>query len=143
MAFKQIGNGSITFKKLTDLAVGDSVTGYLLGIDQSTKIEGAQNLRLRVDGQVLSYSVAGNIKYMIRDGELNIGQNTRITRLEDTKVKGKKATKFAVEQDADDTVEGLSASSASVSTSTKSTSSIAEKIKGLKTNGTSASSTKA
>lgn len=136
MAFKTVGQGGITFKKLTELAVGDSVTGYLLGIDESTKIEGAQNLRLRVDGATVSYSVAGNIKYMIRDGELVIGQNTRITRLEDRKIKGKKASNFSVEQDADDVVEGSTAS-ASVASAAKT--SIAEKIKGLKTNGNTAS----
>lgn len=148
MAFKSIGQGGLTFKKLTDLAVGESVTGYLLGIDTSTKIEGAQNLRLKVDGATISYSVAGNIKYMIRDGELALGQNTRITRLEDHKVKGKKASKFSVEQDAEDTIEGLSGTATSVakpatSTTSSSSVSIAEKIKGLKANGTTASNAKA
>lgn len=141
MAFKKVGSGSLTFKKLTDLAVGETVTGYLLGIDASTKIEGANNIRLRVNGQVISYSVAGNIKYMIRDGELNIGQNTMITRLEDTKVKGKKASKFEVQQDAADVVAGLEASASSTSATKATTSAgIKEKIASLKGNATSTTS---
>jgi hypothetical protein len=135
MGFKTVGQGSITFKKLTELKVGESVTGYLLGIDTSTKIEGAQNLRLRIDGTVFSYSAAGNVKYMIRDGELQFGQNTRITRLEDRKVKGKSSSNFKVEQDPDDVVEGAPATNQMQAT-VKASSSIADKIKGLKANAT-------
>lgn len=140
MAFEKKGRGELTFKKLTDLEVGESVTGYLIGIDESTKIEGALNIRLRVNGKTVSYSVAGNVKYMIRDGELALGQNTRITRLEDTKVKGKKSSKFDVEQDASDVVSGSeSLSQASNTGSTAKSNGIAEKIKGLKANATTPS----
>jgi hypothetical protein len=142
MAFKSVGNSGLTFKKLTDLETGESVTGYLLGIDESTKIEGAYNLRLRVDGTTISYSVAGNIKYMIKDGLLTIGQNTQITRLEDTKVKGKKASKFDVQQDAADTIAVNEAASSTASSSKPASSSagITDKIKSLKANATVSSS---
>lgn len=140
MAFKQVGNGGLTFKKLTDLAVGDVVTGYLLGIDESTKIEGAYNLRLRVDGVTISYSVAGNIKYMIKDGALTLGQNTQITRLEDTKVKGKKATKFDVQQDSADTIAVNESASSAAPKTVSSSAGIADKIKSLKANATSTAS---
>lgn len=141
MAFKSVGNSGLTFKKLTDLETGESVTGYLLGIDESTKIEGAYNLRLRVDGVTISYSVAGNIKYMIKDGLLSLGQNTQITRLEDTKIKGKKASKFDVQQDAADTIAVNEAASNAAPTKTASSSAgIADKIKSLKANATVSSS---
>lgn len=142
MAFKQVGNSGITFKKLTELAIGESITGYLLGVDTSTKIEGAQNLRMKIDGQVVSYSVAGNIKYMIKDNALSFGQNTKITRLPDGKIKGKTATKFEVQQDADDKLVGSeSLNGANAGTTPKATSAgISDKIKSLKANATVSSS---
>lgn len=104
MGFKDVNvreEGSFT--KLTSLEVGASLTGYLLQIEDSKKIEGAKNLVMKIDGKRTIVSVAGNVKYMIQDNKLAVGVNTRITREEDTSVKGKKATRFKVEQDMEDT----------------------------------------
>lgn len=103
MAFKNV-NGEGKYKKLTDLKVGESLTGYFLGSRVSLTIEGAISLIMAIGDERFSVSSAGNVKYMLTDGKLVAGQNTRITRTEDKNVKGKKSTQFAVEQDPDDTI---------------------------------------
>lgn len=126
MAFKNV-NEFQKFAKFTDLAVGDSVTGYAMAVTESSKIEGAMNLLMKVGEESISYSVAGNIKYVIRDGKLLLGALTRITRQEDTKVKGKKATRFLIEQDAENMLAGFNATSAAPTTS-----SVQDKLKSLR-----------
>jgi hypothetical protein len=108
VAFQDV-NSNTKFKKLTELAVGESLTGYPVGITESTKIVGALNLLMNIDGERISVSVAGNVKYMLKDNKINMGQLTRITRLEDSSVKGKKSTKFKVEQDPESVLEGIQA----------------------------------
>lgn len=103
MAFKSV-SGKDQYKKLTELAVGESMVGYFLGKKDSTTIEGATNLIMVIENDRFLVSAAGNVKYLLMDGKLTPGQLTRITRQEDVKIKGKRATSFAVEQDADDTI---------------------------------------
>lgn len=135
MAFKPIETG-IQFKKLTDLKEGESLIGYMLGVEKSTKIEGGVNLRMRVDGKATVVNTAGNVKYMALDGKLALGQNTKITRVADRKVKGKKSSSYSVEQDADDVLEGAETLATTTSTplSDKSAN-IKEKIANMKANG--------
>ena len=130
MAFKNV-NEQTKFAKLTDLKVGESLTGYLTGISESSKIPGAFNLNIRSEGEDVSYSVAGNVKYMIKDNKLSVGANTRITREEDVKIKGKTATRFQVEQDLEDMLAGFSAQPQQAA-SQASTSSVSEKLKSLR-----------
>lgn len=131
MAFKDV-NGTTKFAKVTDIKVGESITGYTLNVVESSKIQGALNLVLRINGEDISYSVAGNIKYMLKDNKIQMGVNTRITRLADTIVKGKKATKFSVEQDPDDRLEGVVQQA--VPAAQTNTSNISEKLKSLRGN---------
>lgn len=133
MAFKDV-NESSKFMALTSLEEGGSITGYVTGITDSTKIEGQKNLQMVIDGSKVTVATAGNVKYMLQDGKISIGPNTRITRLEDTKIKGKRATRYKVEQDFEDIFSGAalpSGSSAAPSTASSS-SSVKEKIEKLK-----------
>lgn len=136
MAFKNVNGDAGQFKKLTDLEVGGSITGYFLGTRVSTQIEGAVSLLMLIDGERFAVSAAGNVKYMLQDGKLYPGQNTRITRVDDKKVKGKKSTQFTVEQDAEDTVE-VPAQIGTIPTRPAATTSpsVADKIAAMKANG--------
>lgn len=110
MAFKNVNQRFNIEGKLalTELAIGASFTGHLLSVKKYFSEEYDREMISLLfkaeDGKTTVVYPAGNVKYMIQDGKLTIGQNTRITRRSDTKVKGKKSTNFAVEQDPDDTV---------------------------------------
>lgn len=129
MAFENVDKKQ-SFKKLTELAVGEALTGYLLAITDS-RIEGAKNLVMRIGGDEVVVGAAGNIKYLIKDNKLSLNVNTRITRQEDTKIKGKTATRFAVEQDMSDTIAGASPAAMQAAAAT-STTSVADKLKSLR-----------
>lgn len=133
MAFKSISNSGVEFKKLTDLKVGEAVTGYLLGIEKSTKLENAQNMFMKIGDAKVGYGVVGNIKYLIADGKLTIGANTRITRLENIKIKGKQSSNFNVEQDTDDVY--LTPGVNTLASATASSTTISEKIAAMKAGG--------
>jgi hypothetical protein len=144
MAFKSVSNSGVEFKKLTELAVGESVTGYLLSIEQSKKLENAQNMFMKIGDAKVGYGVVGNIKYLVADGKLTIGANTRITRLEDVKIKGKRASQFDVEQDTEDTYATPSVNNLGATATQASGDSISAKIAAMKagasTSGTVSSS---
>ena len=135
MAFQNV-NEQGKFKKLTELAEGESLTGYFLGSKASTSIEGAVSLIMLIGDEKFFVSAAGNVKYMLADGKLTAGQNTRITRIEDRKVKGKKSTQFTVEQDPEDTVPGpFSVGTAPTTSKPAVSSSVADKIAAMKAGG--------
>lgn len=128
MAFQDVGSAGAKFKKLTELKVGESITGYVTGTSESSRLPGAVNLNMNIEGEVYSVSVAGNVKYMIKDGKIANGLLTRITRQEDTKIKGKTATKFKVEQDPTSVLAGFQATS----TTTTPAKSMTDKLASLK-----------
>jgi hypothetical protein len=105
MAFQNVDEKS-NYKKLTELKTGESITGYVVGIEESTRLAGAWNLLMNIDGKRFSVSVAGNVKYLCIDKKLQVGPMTRITRKEDEKSKGKVATRYKVEQDLEDVIAG-------------------------------------
>jgi hypothetical protein len=123
MAFESV-NKKINYKKLTDLKEGEQLTGYVTNITDSTKIEGQKNITMVIDGQETLVSPSGNVRYLLQDGKIALGALTRITRIADKMVKGKKSTQFDVEQDSESVY--AKASSATVSASSK--------IESLKTN---------
>jgi len=125
MAFKEIAD-KMEFKKLTDLEEGDSLTGYLYDVQESSQIEGAYTLVMMIEGNKIGVSAAGNVKWAAKDGKLVNGANTRFTRQADTKSKGKKTTSFKIEQDLEDMLEGY------VPRQAQPTASIADKIAKLK-----------
>jgi hypothetical protein len=101
MAFQDVSSFN-DMLKLTGIGVGESVTGYLLGIKPSPK--GGFFLIMRIGEDTQDVTASGNIKYLVMDGALKLGLNTQITRQPDTKVKGMKSTSFQVQQDPDDSV---------------------------------------
>jgi hypothetical protein len=114
MAFQNVNTTPAT--KLTSLEVGQSIIGFIVDFPPSTKQEGQTNITMVLDAElndgfqvfakgarVLIYT-AGNIRYLIKDGKIVKGQLTRITRIEDKVVKGKKSSQYTVEQDAEQTL---------------------------------------
>lgn len=129
MGFENVDK-KVSFKKLSELAVGDSVTGYLTSIQDSTKIEGAKNLVMRISGEPVIVGASGNLKYLIKDNKLTLNVNTRITREPDIKIKGKTSFRFKVEQDMSDVVMGTAP--AQLEPSPAASKGIAEKLKSFR-----------
>lgn len=125
MGFESVSK-KVSFKKLTDLKVGEQLLGYVVNITDSTKIEGQKNLHMMIDGQEVLVSPAGNVRYMLKDNKIAMGLLTRITRIADKMVVGKKSTQFEVEQDR----QSIYGESVAQSVVTKSTT--ASKIESLK-----------
>jgi hypothetical protein len=110
MALKPIGVGSFDGEPvaLTSLAIGEAVEGYCVGHMKSKHENGGDNLIFtdKVTGDKFAVYTAGNVKYQIRDNEIEYGYFTRITRLDDKMIKGKKSTQYRTEQDSDDKAPG-------------------------------------
>jgi hypothetical protein len=104
MAFQNV-NVSNT-KKTTAMDVGASLIGYVVRFEDSRMGEGQKNIVMQDEGgeQYVLFT-SGNIRYMINDNKIQAGLLTKITRLEDKVIKGKKASQFAVEQDPEKTLE--------------------------------------
>ncbi len=129
MAFQSVDVKN-KYVKLSELKVGSSISGYMLGFEASTKNDGT-NMVMKIDGERVIIGAIGNIKYAVKDNKIKIGLNTRFTRLEDTKVKGKTATRFSIEQDPDDATTEVSVGQL-MAAATAPSASMAEKIKSLK-----------
>jgi hypothetical protein len=112
MALKTVMGSS--GKKASDLAVGESIEGYLIGLVE-TKFNFAIKL-LSKDGKVDTYYPNGNLNYMdqeIEEGNLSFNSYTKITRT-GTRTSNKsrdpetgewrQVPVFQVAQDADDIV---------------------------------------
>ncbi len=129
MAFQNVNNksggGKATSEavKLTGLEVGGSVTGYVLSFVPSLQNPDNQNIFMRSeDGEHTFYVyTAGNMKYLINDGKIEKGLLTKIVRLEDKMVKGKKSSQFEVLQDSERSVEDLTWNSLGTSESASTT----------------------
>ena len=129
MAFQDVSSSN-KFKKLTELKEGESLTGYVVGASESTRLPGAFNLLMNIDGERFEVSAAGNVKYMIKDGKIKAGPLTRITRQADVKTKGKVATRYKVEQDLENVLTGIEVSSSVVTQAPKT--SMSDKLAALK-----------
>ena len=106
MAFQNVnqksgGKATSEAVKLTGLKHGESVTGFIIGLVPSLQNPDVMNIFMRSEDGSQSFYVytAGNVKYMIADGKLEIGLLTKITRLADKDIKGKKSSQFEVLQD--------------------------------------------
>jgi hypothetical protein len=96
-------------QKATEMELGQSITGYLIEINEREGDNGTMHsLIFNVGGKSLLFYPAGNIKYMIQDGKLKTGVLTRVTRTENKTVgKGKfkkESSQFKVEQDVNDVI---------------------------------------
>src|SRR4051812_30846978 len=90
----------------TKMKTGETYEGYPVKFVQSHKYEGTNIImKNKKSGELETFFTAGNFKYLITDGKIELGQLTRVTRLEDVKRKGKTSSNFKVEQDPDDMIE--------------------------------------
>lgn len=107
MAFENVNSKGYKFVALAQMEVGASLTGHVIGFEQSVKYKDKTNIIIKeaTTGERLSLSTAGNVNYMLKDGKIKAGLNTRFTRIEDKVIKGKKSTQYTVEQDPEDTIE--------------------------------------
>lgn len=93
---KAIKNGKL---KATDMGVGESVTGVLLGF--KTNQYGTANPIIEVQGREVEIFAAGNLKFLEGDvakGQKQIGEFTVITRQESVDIKGRTTSRFSVTQ---------------------------------------------
>lgn len=105
---KSRGTGQKTFPRNVKLEVGQTVTGHVVGFDESTKYPGSFFILLKQEnGEIISVSANGNLKYRHLDGDIVVGQYTAITKNPD--VLGKKSKKmtanYVLAQDPDNTIE--------------------------------------
>jgi hypothetical protein len=115
MAFQNVSNKSSGGKatgepvKLTSMKQGDSITGFVLSFVDSLQNPDNKNIFMRSEDGSSTFYVytAGNVKYLINDGKISEGLLTKITRIADKDVKGKKSSQFEVLQDPDQTVEDV------------------------------------
>jgi hypothetical protein len=118
MAFKEVSNTS-SFKKATEMAIGEVLTGYVIGLVESEKY-GGQNLLMQdpETGHQYTFGVAGSLKYDIADGRLVVGPLTQITRITDgfSKKANKPMSKFKVLQDPEQTLGGANELDAALGT---------------------------
>lgn len=110
MGLVDVNNGAGGFdnkQKATEMEIGQSITGYLVEINEREGENGTMHsLIFKQDNKTLLFYPAGNIKYMIKDGKLKTGVLTRVTRIDNKTVgKGKfkkESSQFKVEQDSTD-----------------------------------------
>lgn len=109
MAFQEVKNDS-KFKSAAKLEVGESITGYPTGfsISDNPKAKGSYTLSMNIDGEQVGVSASGNLKWLIKDGKVQMGVKTRITKL-GGKGTTSDPTKFKVEQDPTDVLAGFNA----------------------------------
>lgn len=114
MAFQNVRNNAPKATgdavKLTQLNVGGAVTGFIVKLVPSLQNPETSNILMKQedgDGTFYVYT-AGNIKYLITDGLIKVGLLTKITRIDDKMVGGKKSSQFTVEQDPDSSLDEAS-----------------------------------
>ncbi len=99
--------GGANYKKATALAVGEAYEGYFIGYSDSqyTNTDGEPHSNIRMQstaGELYTIYSAGNLQYAKKDGRLEVGQYTVITRLTDkppAKKGSKPQTSFKIQQD--------------------------------------------
>lgn len=102
MAFQD--KTSSNFFKLNDLKQGATYECYPVKIiDVEFDGRAAKNLVVvnAETDEVQTTGTPGNIKYLVQEGRLEMGQLTRFTRIEDRKYGNLKGSQFKVEQDPD------------------------------------------
>lgn len=113
MAFQPIRAPSATKEsvKLSALEVGQSVEGYIIsGPRESVNFPGSYSVMVQdEDGERFYMNLAGSAKYDFLDGRVRVGLLTRITRLNDRKMKnGRSMSNFEILQDPEKTIDDIS-----------------------------------
>jgi hypothetical protein len=109
MAFQDVRSQGKA-RKATDLAVGESIIGYVVRTEESREHEGRFNLIMQAEDSTEQYLLftAGTLNYDIVDQRIKTGLLTKITRLADKQGKRNKMTAFQVQQDPEKTLEDAS-----------------------------------
>lgn len=106
MALKKVGYQKFDLDPvaLTGLEIGETVSGYFTGTMKSVHANGADNMifRDKDTGESFAVYTAGNVRYLLQDGAVELGFYTEITRIDDKMVKGKKSSQYDVQQDSED-----------------------------------------
>lgn len=97
--FEDIG-GAGKLVKTAKLTIGEAFRGKLVGMVESSKFEGRQNLLMEEsNGTPFTVFTSGSLSYAVQDGKLEVGQTYRITRLENKATKtGTARTQFKIER---------------------------------------------
>ena len=131
MAFENV-NSTGKALKATEIAVGDSVTGYVTRFMKNENL-GVTNIELQLEnGEKLVLFPAGNIRYAVADGKIQQGLLTRFTRTADKMVKGKKSTQFTIEQDTEKTIGGAELDAAGITSDVAATGATSIKARAAK-----------
>ena len=97
--FEDVG-GAGKLVKTAKLTIGEAFRGKLVGLQESSKFEGRQNLLMEeANGTPFTVFTSGSLSYAVQDGKLEVGQTYRITRLENKPTKnGTSRTQFKIER---------------------------------------------
>lgn len=83
--------------KTSALEDGQSIAGTLLAIRESSKFPGSFILAMRgLNGDTFDVATSGNLKYVIRDGKLEVGRTYNITKAGTKLIKGRASAQFNV-----------------------------------------------
>lgn len=82
------------------LAIGASIQGKLVALEDNTNYEGKKNLVLEdANGARTVVFTSGSLSYAVEDGKFEIGRTYRITRLENKITKrGQSRTQFQIQR---------------------------------------------
>lgn len=93
------------FPTKLELSVGETVKGYVQSFDESNQHPGSFYIIIvKENGERVTMSAKGNLRYRHKDGDIALGVYTEITRNADKASKKKKGTMvadFTLLQDAD------------------------------------------
>jgi predicted fused transcriptional regulator/phosphomethylpyrimidine kinase len=106
--------------RATEMEVGASVTGVLLGFKQS---QYGDNILMNVNGKEVEIYAAGNLKFLPKDvaaGKRMLNTFTVVTRQPNKDIKGRSTSQFSIVQD--DSAETSAASVVAVAAETQTTS---------------------
>ncbi len=101
--YEDVTYGNNKLVKSAKLEIGGSFRGKLLGMQESTKYPGKQNLLMEeADGTPFTVFTSGSLDFAVSKGQFEIGQTYRITRQENKTFTGKfgksSATQFKIER---------------------------------------------
>jgi hypothetical protein len=106
MALKEVATGN--FFKLNGMTQGQTYKCYPVKVVEVT-IDGRPSKNVIVvnaeTSEEQTIGTPGNLKYLVNDGKLNMGEYTEITRIEDKKYGKLTGSQFKVAQDNEKTLE--------------------------------------
>jgi hypothetical protein len=109
MAYEQLNGGGGAYRVLSKMVPGETVEGFLVGIERSQKFPDGLNIKLSTDAGEVIVATAGDLKYFIKDvmsanspRDLLTGLKTKIiANGKRTTKKGMQTTAAVIMQDRD------------------------------------------